>query len=908
MSGEEGALVAALAAMGGLAALAPALERLLGRDTGYVLAAGFAAVGVLLGVAAPDALRGGGISVSAEWIPSLGVSFTLSLDGLAALLCVLILGVGALIMAYCPRYLTAEVRHGRFYALLTAFGGSMMGMVLAGDLVLLYVFWELTTLLSFFLIATSGPHGARPALRAFLVTGLGGLALLTAVVLLAVTAGTTDIAEVLAAREELLKAPVAPAVEALIVVAAFTKSAQVPFHFWLPGAMVAITPVSAYLHAATMVKAGIYLLLRFSALYAGQPGWSVTLTGVGLLTAVLGAARALREHDLKALLAYSTVSQLGLLVAAIGVGTTVALAAAILHTFAHALFKATLFMLVGIIDREAGSRDIRQLSGLMRVMPVTATLTGLAGLSLAGVPPLIGFVSKESLFQGFTSTHVVPGADWVAGALAVTASALTFAYGVKIFYGAFAGPTLQRRLYEPAWSFLAPAAVAAAAGLALGPAVSVLDPLMRQAVLDAEPWGEPPHFSFWHGVSVELLMSAVTILCGTVLFLARERIDLVQQRLPEVDGSAVFDRCHQAVLRFGAVVGRPDSSDSTASYLVRPVAGAVVLGLVGVFVVGGPPRAFGPASEPGDWVVLALLAAAVAGLTARRSTPAAAVLLGVVGLIVTVLFVLAGAPDVALTLLLVEVLTAVVAAFVLRGLPVRFPRGSRRGTIAAAAVAVAAGLVATGGTLAMAGRGEDLSPAGEFFLNAAEPETGGRNVVNTILVDFRGLDTLGEASVLAAAALGLFLLAPRRPGPQPPAEAPYGQVLGPAHRLLTPVIVGLSVFLLLRGHNDPGGGFIAALTAGTAMALGRLAGVSGGAGRRWPGGRPLLSSGLLLMLTAGIAVMTAGDPFLTPRKVTLPGGTQLSSSLLFDVGVYLLVLGLMSTVMDRLSDGRGARR
>ncbi|WP_410535211.1 hydrogen gas-evolving membrane-bound hydrogenase subunit E [Streptomyces sp. KL2] len=902
MSGEGGALVAALLAMGVLALLSPVLDRRLGRDTGYVLAVGFLAVAVVLTPAASTALDGGAVTFSRTWTDSPEISFTLRMDGLATLFCLLVLGVGALIMAYCPRYLNAGERHGRTYLLLTLFGGAMLGLVLAGDLLLLFVFWEMTTIASFFLIGTGGTRAARPAVRALLVTGMGGLALLVAMVLLGIAAGSTDLATVLMAREEVLDSPLSPAVAALLILAAFTKSAQVPFQFWLPGAMVAITPVSAYLHAATMVKAGIYLLLRFSALYSGQTGWSVCLMGVGLLTAVLGAAQALREHDLKAMLAHSTVSQLGLLVAAIGVGTTVALAAAILHTFAHALFKATLFMIVGVIDRQAGSRDIRELSGLMRIMPVTATLAGLAGLSMAGVLPMIGFVSKESLFQGFAGADAFPGAGVVAAALAVTASVLTFAYGMRIFYGAFAGPMLQRQLHEPSWAFIAPAAVAAVAGAVLGPAVSVLDPLMRQAVLDAEPWAVPPYFAFWHGLSPELFLSALTIASGLVLFSERDRVDRMLQRLPRPDGAAAFDRVHSAVLGAGAVVGRPDRSDSTAAFLARPAAALVVLGCVGVFAADGPGIRAGAPSDPVDWGVLALLAVAVAALVRTRSALAAVALLGAVGLIVAVWFLLVGAPDVALTLLLVEVLTAMTAAFVLSDLSPRFPR-PRRG-VAAAALAGAAGLVAALGTLALTG-GRELSPAGTYFLEAAEPETGGRNVVNTVLVDFRGLDTLGEASVLAAAALGLLLLLPGQPdGTGGGPRAPYGRVLGPAHRLLLPGIAGFSAYLFLRGHNEPGGGFSAALVAGTAVAFGYLAGRTG---TRWLSPRPLLAAGLVLGAAVGLAAMALGDPFLTPFTIPVPGG-GLSSPLLFDAAVYLMVLGLVVTVVDRLGAGRGEHR
>nr|WP_246497519.1 hydrogen gas-evolving membrane-bound hydrogenase subunit E [Sphaerisporangium rubeum] len=774
----------------------------------------------------------------------------------------------------------------------------MFGLVLAGDLVLLLVFWETTSILSFFLIASAGGKGERPATRALLVTGAGGLALLLAVVLIAATVGSTDIETVLAARLRVLASPVAPAIGGLLILAAFTKSAQVPFHFWLPGAMVAITPVSAYLHAATMVKAGIYLLTRFSTLFAGRTGWALVLIGTGLVTALLGAVLALREHDLKALLAYSTVSQLGLLVAAIGVGTTVALAAAILHTFAHALFKATLFMLVGIIDREAGSRDIRRLSGLMRVMPVTATLTGLAGLSLAGVAPLIGFVSKESLFQGFAGARVFPGSGVVTGALAVAASALTFSYGVRIFYGAFAGPTLQR-LYEPSWAFLAPAAVAAVAGTVLGPAVTVLNPLVRRATLDVEPWERPPHFSLWHGFSAELLMSGVTIGIGLVLFLARAPVDRALQRLPSPVGEKVFDSIHQALIRLGNVVGRPDRRDSVAAFLARPVAGVVLLGAAGLVLLGAPPD-LRVADGPADRVVLALLTASVIGVAAARSALAAVALLGAVGLVVTVWFLLAGGPDVALTLLLVEILTAMIAAFVLRDLPRRFPRTTRRVRLAAGVAAALAGLAAATGTAALTGRGEP-SAAGEFFLRAAEPRTGGRNVVNTILVDFRGLDTLGETSVLAAAALGLLLLpgvARARAGLGP------GPVLGPARRLFVPVIGVLSAYLFLRGHNEPGGGFAAALVGGIAIAFGALVGHRSRVGPPRSRAMPFLSAGLLLCSAVGLFAMALGGPFLTPLTATFTvppfGAVGLSSSLLFDLGVYLLVFGLLVTAVGRL--------
>ncbi|MDB1087729.1 proton-conducting transporter membrane subunit [Streptomyces sp. ACA25] len=900
-------LVVALAAMIALAAAVPAAAGRLGRNTGYPLAVGFLGVGLLLAIAVLGTPGDEAVTISWPWLPQLGVSLALRLDGLAGLFCLLILGVGALIMAYCPRYLPVEGHHTTIYSLLTLFALSMLGLVLAADLVLLVVFWELTTICSFFLIASAGPKATKPAVKAFLVTALGGLALLAAVVLLTIAAGTTDLTAILANREEVLASPLAWPIGALIIIAAFTKSAQLPFHSWLPGAMAAITPVSAYLHAATMVKAGIYLLMRFSPLFADQTAWSVTLVAGGLCTAVFGAMWALRQHDLKALLAYSTVSQLGLLTAAIGVGTQTAMAAAMLHTVAHALFKATLFMLVGIIDREAGSRDIRELSGLRRVMPTTALVTGLAGLSMAGVPPLLGFVSKEYLFKGFLQTDFAPWAGPVATAVAIGASALTFAYGLRIFYGAFGGPTLQGRLYEPAWSFLAPAAVPAVLGLLLGPAVPVLDTVVGRAMQDINPAAGPPGFALWPGFTAELAMSMITILAGVTLFLAQRPVERTLLRIPTP--GALFERGYDGLLRFGAFVGRPERSNATAPYLVRPVIALVLLGGIGALALTDPPTADASTVSPLDWPVVAAVTLVVIGSVLTTSTLGALALLGMAGFLVSAWFLLAGAPDVALTLLLVEILTAIVAVLVITGLPSRFLPRLPVPTVAAGALAVAAGLAATGATLVFTGD-RDISPVGDYFLHEAEEQTGGTNVVNTILVDFRALDTLGEAVVLGVVALGLLMLLGARdaPGTGRPVSAADGLVLQLANRTIGPVMLVFSAYLFLRGHNEPGGGFIAALVAGAAVALSYLArGRLPGSGGRILRPAPLVATGTLLSLGLALGVMLLGEEFFTPLKGSLPlpllGDLSLTSSLLFDLGIYLLVLGLIFGAVDRLAHG-----
>lgn len=908
-------LALALLALGLLAALVPALTARLGRNTGYVLAVGFLGVGALFAVQLPAVVRGDVVELAWPWLPSLNVVASLRLDGLSLLFSLLVLGVGALIMAYCARYLEEDARHTRWYSLLTLFGAAMLGLLLAADLVLLFAFWELTTVISFLLISTTGPDAGRPASRALLVTGGGGLALLAVVVLTSTAAGTTDLSAILADPAVVLDSPHAGPIAFLVIIAAITKSAQLPFHFWLPDAMVAITPVSAYLHAATMVKAGVYLLMRFSPVFAGQPAWTATLVTIGLATAVVGALLALRQYDLKSLLAYSTVSQLGLLVATSGLGTPEALGAASIHLLAHALFKATLFMLVGIIDHEAGSRDIRELSGLRRVMPVTATLTGLAALSMAGVPPLVGFVSKETIFEAMLGAPGPPWTGVVAGAVAVAASVLTFAYAARIFYDAFGGRTLQERLYEPAFAFLAPAAVPAVLGLVLGPGVVLLNPLVASSVSVALPGEHTAELEFWHGFTAEVLMSLVTMVVGTTLFLARDRISALLRGFPlRVHGSSAFDHVYAGLISLGAAVARPCRDLRLTAHLPWPVLTGIGLGVVGVWAVDELPAPPLPVTGPFDIPVLVLLAAAVGTLVATRSALAAVGLLGVTGLVVASWFLLAGAPDLALALLLVEILTVVVAILVLRGLPPRFPAGGTRRVATAGALAVAAGVTVGGATFAFTGRRE-ISAPGQFFLDEAERLTGGTNVVNTVLVDFRALDTLGELTVLLAVALGLLaLLDPaRRPIRVPAAGAPAdgldrvagGGVLATASRVLIPVMVGVSGYLLIRGHDQPGGGFSGALVAGVAIALGYLArgGTEAASGRSLRA-EPLIATGLLLSVAVGAAVLALGLPLLTPVGIEL-GPISLSSSLLFDIGVYVAVLGLVVAAVIRLGTRGG---
>ncbi|MBB3037862.1 DUF4040 family protein [Hoyosella altamirensis] len=908
-------LVLSLLALAAVAS--PLLDKYLGRTTGWVLAATFLGLGGWVFYEAPPHLRDGGvIEYSQPWMPAIGVNFHLRLDGTGLLFTALVLGVGALIMAYSARYFS-HGRHAGFYALMSIFAAAMFGLVVADDVVLLFVFWEFTTIASFFLIGRSGLHANKPAMRTLILTAGGGLALLSAVVTMIVYTGTSQLSVILAHPVWQENGTFATAVGVLIIIAAFTKSAQFPFHYWLPDAMAAATPVSAYLHAAAMVKAGIYLLMRFSPVLSDNTVWHVTLISVGLLTAIMGALFALQRHDLKELLAYSTVSQLGFLVAVIGIGTPAALAAAGIHTLAHALFKATLFMLVGVIDREVGSRDIRKLTGLRRVMPLTAALTALSALSMAGVPPLLGFISKENMFGAFLEA---PGPDFVGplvGTFAVIGAILTFAYSFRIVYGAFSGPTEQVKLREPSLIFLLPAAVSSLAGLVLGFYAGWLDPLIERVVLDTQGLVGTFYLTLWHGVNAAFIMSMITISVGIVLFLLRNTIDrLLDRRLFPITGVEVFERIYDGTIAFGARVGDLTRSNSPTRHLAAPFILLALLAL-GVFISSPVVPPFPePVTQPIDWLLLLLVSAGVIGIVIARSRLAALALLGVVGFVVALLFFVLGAPDVGLTQLLVEVLTVVVAVLILRRLPRVFHTVSKSRTALTAGIAVIAGTSAALATYTLTGRRE-ISQAGEYFLQEAEEETGGTNVVNTILVDFRALDTLGELTVLGVAGLVIIsvldssglLRGDRDPRATELKDAPIGSAVGntilarTVGRWLAPVLIILSLYLLIRGHDLPGGGFISALVGGAGFALAYLSAPSAA---RAPIRLPyvgLIASGIGIATLVGVLGFADGS-FLRPLhyNIPLPGDAyyHFTTALIFDIGVYLAVVGVILAALNRL--------
>lgn len=890
---------------------APLATRFLGRGAGWLLALPLALTAVLLGSSGAWE-AGSEVSQVVPWMPTLDVGLALRLDGLSLLFALLVLLIGAGILIYSTRYLGAKGRHGSFYLLMTAFAFAMLVLVLADDLVLFFVAWEATTLCSFFLIARSGPDAREPAIRTLLVTVAGGLSLLTAVSIMAVRTGTTRISEVLTHPFWQDEPGYAMAAMVLLAIAAFTKSAQFPFQAWLPDSMVAITPVSAYLHAAAMVKAGIYLLLRFSPVFAGNDVWTAMLVISGLITALFGAAAALRRFDLKELLAYSTISQLGLLVAMIGVGTTESLTAAVLHTVSHALFKSALFMLVGAVDHQAGTRDIRHLAGMDVRMPLTTVTLALAAASMAGIPLLLGFVSKELMFTAFLDA---PGARPIVVALvgaAAIASMLTFAYSARMVLGLRTGTSgpVVREASPVLWGV---PAVAAILGLVFGAMPAPLDGIIGSAASAASGEVLDPHLALWHGWNAAFAVTLVVLTAGTLLVVGRRRVEvlLAPMNLP-LSGLRAVDRMRAGTIALGGQVGRLTGTRSPWVHLGIPVVSLVGIAIAGAIGIRELAPAPAPRSQPADWVLVGLIGLAVLSAIRARTRIAAVVVTGVVGFSMTLWFFVLGAADVAMTQLLVEILTVCVMVLILSRLPNRFEPASTRRRIGAGTIAISAGLATTLGVWALTGRRE-ISPAAEYLITEGEAVTGGSNIVNTILVEFRALDTLGELTVLGVAGLAMAaLLRSRDPSEPLTAELLEGTPLadGAANsvftrtitRVIGPGIILFSLFLLLRGHNEPGGGFISALVGGAGVALLYLSARSDDSAPIRAPYMGLIGAGILIGIGTGLLGFIDGS-FLAPISIEV-AGTKLVSSLIFDVGVYLAVIGVIYAAFNLLGTRR----
>ena len=926
------------------AVLAPLLVRWWGRQAFLVLAVVPAATFGWLLSRLGTVTGGGEVRETTPWIPTLELDVALRLDPLALAFALLVTGVGALVLVYCARYFEpGEEGTGRFAAQLTAFAGSMLGLVVADDLLLLYVFWELTTVFSFLLIGGGGTRLAarRAASQALILTTAGGLAMLVGLLLIGKASGSYLLSEVVA-NPGSGTGMVAGTV--LVLVGAITKSAMVPFHFWLPAAMEAPTPVSAYLHAAAMVKAGIYLVARLAPGLADVPGWRPIVLGLGAATMLVGGYRAIRQTDLKLLLAFGTVSQLGFLMVLVGGGSAELAAAGLAMTLAHALFKSTLFLTVGVVDHATGTRDLRKLSGLGRRLPVLAAIGGLAALSMAGVPPLFGFVGKEAVFTALLDGGLPdPTAATVELAVLVVGSMLTAAYTLRFWWGAFArkpglpDPAPADLVHPPGALFLAAPAVLVLAGLVLGPASPVLEPLVA-GYAETLPLLAPEaeKLALWHGWQSALLLSAVSLLGGAAVFLARTPVHRLQRRFA-VGASADegYWNIIQGLDRLSVLVTGTTQRGSLPAYLGTIL--VVVLALPGTILLTRAPW-------PDEWrawdtpvqALIGVVIVIAAGMALRiRQRLSVVLVVGVTGYGAAVLFALQGAPDLALTQFLVETLTLVTFVLVLRKLPKDITERHRpRERAVRGVIAVAMGLLMAGvGAVAMHVR--TATPVSAAYPEEAYDFGGGKNIVNVTLVDIRAWDTLGEISLLVVAATGVASLvflrhrtggvhrldgAERAGIPSPAGRAPRRRwlaasatlpperrsvVLEVITRVLFHTILVFSLYLLFSGHNEPGGGFAGGLVAGLALVLRYLAGGRYELGEAAPvDAGLLLGAGLLFAGGTGVAGLMLGAEVLQTAilETTLPvlGDVKLVTSLFFDMGVYLIVVGLVLDVLRSL--------
>lgn len=898
------------------------------------LASAWSAGGVTLAAALallPEALKvfgGEPQVVTWDWIPVLGLSFAFRLDGLALLFALLILGIGLLIVIYARYYLSARDSMGRFYAYMLLFMGSMLGVVLSENLLQLVVFWELTSLSSFLLISywqhrKDAREGARMALA---ITGAGGLALLAGVLLLGHVVGSSNLTEVLAAGEMIRAHPLYLPILMLILLGVFTKSAQFPFHFWLPHAMAAPTPVSAYLHSATMVKAGVFLLARLFPALSGTLEWSLLVGGAGLLTLLVGAYTALFKHDLKGLLAYSTVSHLGLITLLFGFGTPLAAVAGVFHIINHATFKASLFMVAGIIDHETGTRDMRRLNGLLRYMPHTAVLAMIAAAAMAGVPLLNGFLSKEMFFAEAVEVGSQLPLAWLIPLLVTLAGMLSVAYSLRFIHDVFFNGEpidLPKTPHEPPRFMKVPVDILVVLCLAVGilPNITV-GPLLAVAV-DGALQGQVPDYSLalWHGFNLPLAMSMAALALGVLVYVFRQPLFTWHERtVGRLDARAPYHALMDGLGRLATGMTRMLDRGSLRGALTWLVLTA--LGVTGAGFALHPAPFLGMAKMlPVDAVSLsAALAAVLATLATvlwHRQRLTALITMGVIGLIVSLAFVKFSAPDLALTQLSVEVVTIVLLLLALFFLPQQTPLEPNRWRLwRDGLLALGSGLGATLLTLAVLTR--PLETIAGYYLGQALPGGGGTNVVNVILVDFRGFDTLGEITVLALAGIGIVALLHGLRLPMPTADAEgrrwsadrHSLIMATLTRLLLPLTLLVAVFILLRGHNLPGGGFIAGLITAVAVIVQYLAnGIDWTEQRLRLDMQRIIAAGLALATGTGLVAMGLGFPFLTSAftHVHWPvvGEFELASAMAFDFGVYLVVVG--ATVLILVQLGRLSR-
>jgi multicomponent Na+:H+ antiporter subunit A len=873
-----------------------------------------------------DVTDGNAISSSVTWVAPLHLALDLRLDGFGATMTLIVAGVGLLIFLYAERYFAADAPNlGRLSGLIVLFGGAMIGLVQADNFFILYTFWELTSITSFLLIGIehTDARARAAALHALLVTSAGGLAMLAGFVLITTQTGESQLSQLTTGPRP--TGTVITVALILLLVGAFTKSAQYPFHAWLPGAMAAPTPVSAYLHSATMVTAGVYLVARLAPVFASAPYWRPIVFAVGSVTIMAGGVHAFRQHDTKLMLAYGTVSQLGFMMVLFGAGTSASALAGWTLLVAHALFKAALFMIVGILDHQTGTRDLRRLPALGPTWRWVAAAAAVSAASMAGVPLTAGFIAKEADFAALADARF--DGHTLMLAVVVAGSVLTAAYSLKFFLGIFVAPGRRTGEHEvpapapplaPSLRFATPALLLSAGCILLGVVPSVEDSLASASVQALTAATAPVELAIWHGWNLELALSALALGGGVALFalfngrpMARRRREL----LPS--GEVFYFMVLRAIARSSRRITGVVQNGSLPVYAGVILATAALLPgwvLVTQWDSYSWPDAI---ARPGDLpIVVFLVGAAFAAANVRRRF-SAALFLGATGYAMAALFVLYGAPDLALTQIAVETLSTVVFVLVLRRLPDRFERQSTsRRRVLRFAIAGLVGATVFGFAIAASSNPLPASVSAEM-VERAVPDGHGRNVVNVILVDFRALDTLGEITVLAVASIGAVALArvgrraaeARGERRQPRSDNGVRRLVfvDVTVQFMFFAVLMASLWLLFAGHNEPGGGFVGGLLAGSAIALRYIAGgIDEVRARRRVQPWTVLGTGLII--AAGVAaypLFTGGSLLdVASGSVTVPvlGTVNMSSALLFDVGEYLVVVGMVLMAFEAFGE------
>lgn len=888
----------------------------------------------------PNLAGGDHLSVNVPWAPALGLSLSFQINGLSMLFALLISFVGTVVVFYSIFYLSKKERLKNFYVFLLLFMGAMLGVVTTDNLLLLYFFWELTSISSFLLIGfwyekERSRYGAQ---KAMLITVGGGICLLAAFLLLHTITGTYEISEILSMSGLIGSSKLYPAIAVLIMLGAFTKSAQVPFHIWLPSAMEAPTPISCYLHSATMVKAGIFLLARFSPILGGTLLWNTTITAVGLTSLLFGSFMALHQKDLKALLAYSTISQLGLIICLLGIGTQTAVLAALFHLLNHSAFKGSLFLMTGIVDHETGTRDMTLLRGLGKAMPYTGAVAFIGACAMAGLPPFSGFLSKELFFEASYEAHTgilgqLGSIVQLVPLIAVAASLFTFVYSLSIFGKVFLGGEITdktpKQPHEAPMGMIAPAMLLVSLNLVIALLPNVFARIfIFPAVQSVTGAYEPVHLSFWHGITPPLLMTLCVVAAGAVLYSKLPEFQrFIARYNSPLGANKVYDRCIPGLIRGSSRLTDLYMTGCLTTYLIYIILATMIFTAVPIIQNQFLSTLSMDNMANVEWleiVMVAVTSVAAVCLCNIKKRVDAILALGAVGFMISLFFVLFSAPDLALTQLLVETVTLVLYVLVLRQLPLGMhpeKPSSRKKITFRFVISVTFGIFV--GFLSFFSHSNRLyQPISWFYTQNSKTLGGGNNVVNVTLVDFRGLDTLGEITVLCLAALGVYVLIhlfTNSSGKVQAISDSYSLEYHYTHdedqnnniillTLAKPtalVILFISVYLYQAGHNAPGGGFIGGLMACCGLLLMYIT-----FGKSYMTQIPIrlsrfLPIGLCFALGTGLLGYLTDRVFLWHSfgEVNLPllGHVELTTAAIFDLGVYFVVVGTVMSIIFNIS-------